>query len=119
MVVTRSHSYGSPRQPAPCFRARRCRVGRRDASRVALLGEVEIGVDYAIIINNNAGLWGYNLGDSVRFTSLSPYKLLVSGRIKHFISAFGEHVIGKEVETALMDVTNSSGIKVIELPWNS
>lgn len=78
------------------------------------LGQVSTGVDYAIIINNNAGLWGYSIGDCVRFLSLDPYRLIVSGRVKHFISAFGEHVIGKEVEEALMGVCNKHGIQVIE-----
>jgi GH3 auxin-responsive promoter len=63
--------------------------------------EVEIGKNYALIINNNAGLWGYSIGDTVKFVSKNPYRLVVSGRIKHFISAFGEHVIGEEVEKAL------------------
>lgn len=78
------------------------------------LGQVSTGVDYAIIINNNAGLWGYNIGDCVRFVSLEPYRLIVTGRVKHFISAFGEHVIGKEVEEALMGVCRSHNLKVIE-----
>lgn len=65
------------------------------------IGEVEIGVNYVMIISTNAGLWGYNLGDTVQFTSTKPYRVIVSGRIKHFISAFGEHVIGKEVEVAM------------------
>jgi hypothetical protein len=63
--------------------------------------EVEIGVNYAVILNTNAGLWGYNLGDTVKFVSKKPYRIIVSGRIKHFISAFGEHVIGEEVEKAI------------------
>ncbi len=63
--------------------------------------EVELGKNYAVIINNNAGLWGYSLGDTVKFVSREPYRLLVTGRIKHFISAFGEHVIGEEVEKVL------------------
>ena len=63
--------------------------------------DVEIGKDYVLILNTNAGLWGYNIGDTVRFTSTSPYKIVVSGRIKHFTSAFGEHVIAHEVEQAL------------------
>lgn len=63
--------------------------------------EVEVGVNYALIINSNAGLWGYSIGDTVKFVSTSPYRLLVTGRIKHFISAFGEHVIGEEVEKAM------------------
>ncbi|MEJ8758179.1 GH3 auxin-responsive promoter family protein [Pontibacter sp. H259] len=65
------------------------------------IGEVELGKNYALVINSNAGLWGYSIGDTVKFTSINPYKLIVSGRIKHFISAFGEHVIGEEVEKAM------------------
>ena len=67
------------------------------------LKDVEIGKDYAVIITSNAGLWAYSIGDTVRFVSKAPYRIIVSGRIKHFISAFGEHVISKEVEEA-MDV---------------
>lgn len=67
------------------------------------IDEVELCKNYAVIINNNAGLWGYSLGDTVKFVSREPYRLLVTGRIKHFISAFGEHVIGEEVEKALKD----------------
>lgn len=63
--------------------------------------EVELGVNYALVINNNAGLWGYSIGDTVKFVSKKPYRLLVTGRVKHFISAFGEHVIGEEVEKAM------------------
>lgn len=63
--------------------------------------DVELGVNYALIINNNAGLWGYSIGDTVKFISKDPYRLVVTGRIKHFISAFGEHVIGEEVEKAM------------------
>jgi len=65
------------------------------------IADVELEVDYAMVISTDAGLWGYNLGDTVRFISKNPYKIVVSGRIKHFISAFGEHVIAKEVEEAL------------------
>ena len=78
------------------------------------LDEVEIGKDYVLIINNNAGLWGYNIGDTVRFTQLEPYKLVVSGRVKHFISAFGEHVIGKEVEEALNITSAKFNTSVVE-----
>lgn len=78
------------------------------------LDQVEVGKDYALIINNNAGLWGYSIGDLVRFTSLNPYKVIVSGRIKHFISAFGEHVIGKEVEEAMKSVAEKHGVSTIE-----
>ncbi len=65
------------------------------------IDEVELGKNYAVVINNNAGLWGYSLGDTVKFVSREPHRLVVTGRIKHFISAFGEHVIGEEVEKAL------------------
>ena len=67
------------------------------------LKDVKIGVNYVIILNTTAGLWGYNIGDTVEFTNTKPYRIKVTGRIKHFISAFGEHVIGKEVEKALND----------------
>lgn len=63
--------------------------------------QVELGKNYALVINSNAGLWGYSIGDTVKFVSLNPYRIIVSGRIKHFISAFGEHVIGEEVEKAM------------------
>lgn len=78
------------------------------------LKEVKVGENYALIINSNAGLWGYNIGDTVKFVSTNPYRLIVSGRIKHFISAFGEHVIGEEVEYALLKVANEQGIKITE-----
>lgn len=76
--------------------------------------DVELGVNYVMIISTNAGLWAYNIGDTVEFTSLKPYRLIVSGRIKHFISAFGEHVIGKEVEQAMQDATNNTSVRVTE-----
>lgn len=63
--------------------------------------EVELGKNYALVINSNAGLWGYSIGDTVKFVSRDPYRIVVTGRIKHFISAFGEHVIGEEVEKAM------------------
>ncbi|MBK9257069.1 MAG: GH3 auxin-responsive promoter family protein [Saprospiraceae bacterium] len=78
------------------------------------LSEVEIGKDYALVISNNAGLWGYDIGDCVRFVSINPYKLIVTGRIKHYISAFGEHVIGKEVEEALLKVASKFSANIIE-----
>jgi hypothetical protein len=65
-------------------------------------------------MNTNAGLWGYSIGDTVKFISKDPYKILVTGRIKHFISAFGEHVIGEEVEHALMSVAKEEGIDIVE-----
>jgi hypothetical protein len=78
------------------------------------LHEVKLGENYALIVNNNAGLWGYNIGDTVKFTSLNPYRVVVTGRIKHFISAFGEHVIGEEVEYSLMKVAEEMNAKIVE-----
>ncbi|WP_041258443.1 GH3 auxin-responsive promoter family protein [Fibrella aestuarina] len=79
------------------------------------IDEVELGKNYAVIINNNAGLWGYSLGDTVKFVSCNPHRLLVTGRIKHFISAFGEHVIGEEVEKALQyAMQQQPGTEVVE-----
>ena len=88
-------------------------IFNEDPTRLSLK-DVELGVNYALIINSNAGLWGYNIGDTVQFVSKDPYRLIVSGRIKHFISAFGEHVIGKEVETALLSVAKEQGIQIVE-----
>jgi len=78
------------------------------------LKDVKKGENYALIINNNAGLWGYNIGDTVRFVSTDPYRILVTGRIKHFISAFGEHVIGEEVEYSLMKAAEEENIHITE-----
>lgn len=78
------------------------------------LKDVQVGVNYAVILNTNAGLWGYSIGDTVKFVGTAPYRLVVTGRIKHFISAFGEHVIGEEVEHALMSVAAEEGLDVIE-----
>ncbi len=78
------------------------------------LEEVELGVNYALIMNTNAGLFGYSIGDTVKFVSKMPFRLVVTGRIKHFISAFGEHVIGEEVEHALLSVAKQKGIDIIE-----
>lgn len=76
--------------------------------------DVEIGVNYVMIISTNAGLWAYNIGDTIMFTSTKPYRVIVSGRIKHFISAFGEHVIGKEVEQALQEALKGTNVQVSE-----
>ena len=78
------------------------------------LEEVKEGMDYAIVLSNNAGLWGYNLGDTVRFVSVNPYRLIVTGRVTQFISAFGEHVIASEVEGALAEVCRETGTRVAE-----
>lgn len=78
------------------------------------LAEVELNKNYALIMSTNAGLWGYSIGDTVKFTSLNPYKILVTGRIKHFTSAFGEHVIAEEVEAALREAVEQYPSEVIE-----
>jgi hypothetical protein len=78
------------------------------------LKDVKLNENYALIINSNAGLWGYNIGDTVKFVSLNPYRIIVSGRTKHFISAFGEHVIGEEVEFALLKAANEENIGIVE-----
>lgn len=84
------------------------------APRRHTIETVEVGVDYVMIISTNAGLWGYNIGDTVQFTSLSPYRVRVSGRLKHFISAFGEHVIGKEVEESMAFALQQCGGSISE-----
>jgi hypothetical protein len=78
------------------------------------LKDVELGINYVMIISTNAGLWAYNLGDTVQFISTSPYKIVVSGRIKHFISAFGEHVIAKEVEEAMQTAMAATDARINE-----
>lgn len=88
-------------------------IGKDNPTRLGL-SDVELHKDYAIIINNNAGLWGYIIGDSVQFVSLDPYRIVVSGRIKHFISAFGEHVIGKEIEDSMLTACAKYDAQVVE-----
>lgn len=87
---------------------------QQESPRRYTLGEVKTGINYALIISTTAGLWAYNIGDTVRFVSTAPYRLVVTGRIKHFISAFGEHVIGKEVETAIKAATAETSIRIKE-----
>jgi hypothetical protein len=86
---------------------------KENPKRIALK-DVNPGVNYAIIINNNAGLWGYSLGDTIKFTSVNPYRLVVTGRIKHQVTAFGEHVIGEEVENALLEACSKHHAHVVE-----
>lgn len=78
------------------------------------LAEVELGVNYALLLTSNAGLWAYNIGDTVEFVSLDPPRIRVTGRIKHFISAFGEHVIGKEVEEAMRLACEATGASIVD-----
>jgi hypothetical protein len=70
--------------------------------------------NYVLIISSNAGLWSYNMGDTIKFVSTDPYRLVVTGRVKHFISAFGEHVIGEEVESVLMSSAKENNVHITE-----
>jgi hypothetical protein len=88
-------------------------LGKENPQRISL-HEVATGVNYAMIINSNAGLWGYNLGDTVRFVTTNPYRLIVTGRTKQFISAFGEHVIAEEVETSITETALSQDASIAE-----
>jgi hypothetical protein len=88
-------------------------IFNKNPTRISI-ADVQLGINYAMIISTNAGLWGYNIGDTIEFTSLIPHRIIVTGRIKHFISAFGEHVIAKEVEFALKQVTQNTNISVNE-----
>ena len=83
---------------------------RRDLS----LKDVKAGENYALIISSNAGLWGYNIGDTVKFVSTEPYRFVVTGRTKHFISAFGEHVIGEEVEYSMLKAAEEENVHITE-----
>lgn len=87
--------------------------GKANANRLTL-HEVELGKQYALIVSTNAGLWAYDIGDTVKFTSANPWKLRVSGRVKHFISAFGEHVIAEEVNDAILAASEATAAKVQE-----
>jgi hypothetical protein len=78
------------------------------------LKEVQTGENYALVVSSNAGLWGYNIGDTVKFLSTNPYRIVVTGRTKHFISAFGEHVIGEEVEYSLIKAAEEEGVQITE-----
>ncbi|MFN9710686.1 MAG: GH3 auxin-responsive promoter family protein [Bacteroidota bacterium] len=78
------------------------------------LHEVKSGEQYALVITTNAGLWAYMIGDIVKFVSTNPYRLVVTGRVKHYISAFGEHVIGEEVEESIQSASEACGVKIIE-----
>ena len=94
-------------------------VGRADAERVPLW-QVELGRTYAVVLTSVSGLWGYDIGDTVRFVSVAPYRVVVTGRVKHFLSAFGEHVIEAEVNAALAAGVAASGLRVSEAtvaPW--
>ncbi len=87
--------------------------GKPNAPRI-MLQDVQVGVNYALILSSNAGLWAYDIGDTVKFVSTNPYRIIVTGRVKHFTSAFGEHVIAEEVEFALNEAIKKHGGSVTE-----
>ncbi len=84
-----------------------------DPPRVALW-DVEKDVNYVMIMSTNAGLWGYNIGDTIRFVSTDPYRFVSTGRLTHFTSAFGEHVIAQEAEDAITGAAAATGAVVTE-----
>ncbi|HMK03411.1 MAG TPA: GH3 auxin-responsive promoter family protein [Ferruginibacter sp.] len=88
-------------------------IGKENPTRL-MLNDVKAGDNYALIISSNAGLWAYNTGDTIKFVSTEPYRLVVSGRTKHFISAFGEHVIVEEVEGAILKAGIEMNIHITE-----
>ena len=88
-------------------------INKDSPARISLK-DVKVGENYALIINNNAGLWGYDLGDMIKFVSINPFRIVVTGRTKHFISAFGEHVIGEEVEHSLLKAAKEENVHITE-----
>lgn len=88
-------------------------INKENPTRLTLK-DVELNKNYVLVISSNAGLWAYNMGDTIRFVSINPYRIVVTGRVKHFISAFGEHVIAEEVEEALMSAAESENIRITE-----
>ncbi|HEY4287791.1 MAG TPA: GH3 auxin-responsive promoter family protein [Puia sp.] len=88
-------------------------IGKDNPVRLSLK-DVQVGENYALVVSNNAGLWAYSIGDMIRFVSVNPYRIVVTGRTKHFISAFGEHVIGEEVEYSLMKAAEEEGLRITE-----
>ena len=78
------------------------------------LSQVELGINYAMLITTNSGLWRYKIGDTVKFTSLNPYRIIVSGRTKHYINTFGEEVIIDNVENALEKVIKIHQCKIVD-----
>src|SRR5690606_30672567 len=78
------------------------------------LDEVELDTNYALVISTNAGLWRYQIGDTIKFTSKYPFRVKVSGRTKHFINAFGEEVIVENADTSITEACKQTGAKIKE-----
>jgi len=85
-----------------------------NTDKIIPLSEVELNLNYAIVITTNSGLWRYKIGDTVKFTSLNPYRIKVTGRTKHFINAFGEELIIENAENALAKTAEQNNCKVRE-----
>lgn len=88
-------------------------ISKENPIRISLEG-VELNTNYALVLSNNAGLWSYKIGDTIKFVSKNPYRIVVTGRTKHFTSAFGEHVIGEEVEDAISHLSSRLNIDISE-----
>lgn len=88
-------------------------LGKEKPQRLSLK-DVKTDENYALIINSNAGLWAYDIGDTIKFVSLNPYRIVVTGRTRHYISAFGEHVIAEEVEHAILQAAKEFHAHIIE-----
>lgn len=87
--------------------------GSKD-QKIIPLAEVQIGVNYAVVITTNAGLWRYRIGDTVRFTSTNPYRIKVSGRTKHHINVFGEELIIENSDSALKKASIATGSEIVD-----
>ncbi len=86
----------------------------KSSEKIIPLNEVEVGKNYAIVITTNAGLWRYKIGDTVKFTSISPYRIKVTGRTKHHINVFGEELIIENAEEALRKVTKATHSEIVD-----
>ncbi len=85
-----------------------------ESEKIIPLSEVEVDKNYAIVITTNAGLWRYKIGDTVRFTSINPYRIKVTGRTKHHINVFGEELIIENAEEALRKATKSTNCEIVD-----
>lgn len=85
---------------------------QKDEPKAISLSEVKLGEIYAMLITTNAGLWRYSIGDTIKFTSLDPYRIKIAGRTKHFINAFGEELVVENAETAISDACEKTGAMI-------
>ena len=87
--------------------------GTKD-EKIIPLSEVKKDINYAILITTNAGLWRYKIGDTVKFTSLNPYKIIVSGRTKHYINVFGEEVIIENTDNVINKISSKYNLEIVD-----